>query len=71
MRGDELMVTPHPFLEGMCEQQLKSLSEAAMRASFAEGEWIFREKGEPQTVSISSWKGASLLHRGCLRTVTS
>ena len=46
MRGDELIVTPHPFLEGMCEQQLRSLSEAAMRASFAEGEWIFRE-GEP------------------------
>ena len=43
MRGDELIVTPHPFLEGMCEQQLKSLSEAAMRTSFAEGEWIFRE----------------------------
>ena len=43
MRGDELIVTPHPFLEGMCEQQLKSLSEAAMRTSFADGEWIFRE----------------------------
>ena len=30
----------------MCEQHLRSLSEAALRASFAEGEWIFRE-GEP------------------------
>jgi hypothetical protein len=46
MRADELIVAPHSFLEGMCEQHLSLLSEAAMRASFAEGEWIFRE-GEP------------------------
>jgi CRP/FNR family transcriptional regulator, cyclic AMP receptor protein len=46
MRGDELVVSPHPFLEGMSGQHLRSLSEAAMRSSFSEGEWIFRE-GEP------------------------
>ena len=46
MRSDELIMAPHPFLEGMCEKHLRSLSEAAMRASFAEGECIFRE-GEP------------------------
>ena len=46
MRSDELIITPHPFLEGMCEEHLRSLSEAAMHASFTEGECIFRE-GEP------------------------
>jgi CRP/FNR family cyclic AMP-dependent transcriptional regulator len=46
MRNDELISAPHPFLEGMCEQHLRSLSQAALRASFAEGEWIFRE-GDP------------------------
>ena len=46
MRSDELIMAPHPFLEGMCEEHLRSLSEAAMHASFAEGECIFRE-GEP------------------------
>jgi CRP/FNR family cyclic AMP-dependent transcriptional regulator len=46
MRSDELIMAPHPFLEGMCEEHRRSLSEAAMRASFAEGECIFRE-GEP------------------------
>ena len=46
MRSDELIVSPHAFLEGMCEEHLRSLSDAAMRASFAEGECILRE-GEP------------------------
>jgi CRP/FNR family cyclic AMP-dependent transcriptional regulator len=43
MQADELMVARHPFLEGMCEQHLRSLSETAIHTNFAEGEWIFRE----------------------------
>jgi CRP/FNR family transcriptional regulator, cyclic AMP receptor protein len=46
MRADELIMARHPFLEGMCEEHLRSLSEAAMQASFAEGACIFRE-GKP------------------------
>jgi CRP-like cAMP-binding protein len=44
MRSDELIVSPHPFLEGVCKEHLRSLSETAMRASFAKGECIFRER---------------------------
>jgi CRP/FNR family transcriptional regulator, cyclic AMP receptor protein len=43
MQVDELVMSPHAFLKGMREQHLRSLSEVAMRANFAEGEWIFRE----------------------------
>jgi CRP/FNR family transcriptional regulator, cyclic AMP receptor protein len=43
MEVDELIVSVHPFLKGMREQHLRSLSELAMRTNFAEGEWIFRE----------------------------
>jgi CRP/FNR family transcriptional regulator, cyclic AMP receptor protein len=42
MQADELMLAPHPFLEGMRERHLRSLREVAMRKNFAEGEWIFR-----------------------------
>jgi CRP/FNR family transcriptional regulator, cyclic AMP receptor protein len=46
MESAELIASRHPFLEGMCKQHLRSLAEAAIRASFAEGECIFRQ-GEP------------------------
>jgi CRP/FNR family transcriptional regulator, cyclic AMP receptor protein len=46
MRSDELIANPHPFLEGMDRQHLRLLSEWAMRANFAEQEFIFRQ-GEP------------------------
>jgi CRP/FNR family transcriptional regulator, cyclic AMP receptor protein len=46
MRSDELIANPHPFLEGMDRQHLRLLSESAMRANFAEQEFIFRQ-GEP------------------------
>jgi hypothetical protein len=70
MRSDELIVSPHPFLEGMCEEHLRSLSDAAMRATFAEGECIFRE-GEPANRFTSSRKVVSLLCLGCRGTARS
>jgi CRP/FNR family transcriptional regulator, cyclic AMP receptor protein len=67
MRSDELIVSPHPFLEGMCEEHLRSLSDAAMRASFAEGECIFRE-GEPANRFYLIQEAVSLLCLGCRGT---
>jgi CRP/FNR family cyclic AMP-dependent transcriptional regulator len=46
MRSDELIINPHPFLEGMDRRYLRLLSESAIRANFAEQEVIFRQ-GEP------------------------
>ena len=46
MNVSEFIASPHPFLEGMCEEYLRILSGFAMQTHFAAGNVILRE-GEP------------------------
>jgi CRP/FNR family transcriptional regulator, cyclic AMP receptor protein len=43
MNVSDFIASPHPFLEGLCEEHLRILSGFAMQTHFAAGNVIFRE----------------------------